>query len=385
MKGLFFCQLCILRKITLVLLKKLSIYILLLFLCTQCTNSDQTQIESKFTRSIPTDIPKNIQFGHILFDYTFDNVPEDGNPDEYKRENSVNETFYFAISNEREFGPSYQFEISKDWQNDYINVEFDVSKPSGYEPDPLNHQGFLVISAERDGLDSFVIYKSFPIQELLKTTNRQMVDVWQRMTVWYQIPPAIQIGDQLKFYIWNPSAGNIHIDNFKATHWPKKLDLSDYGISHSVYENNYEDERMKNATTEKAARGIRSVVISTENQFGKGFSNTIMGMNAEQGDYIHVSLRALKYHHSLNDKSTAKLVYTIRNAEYFYQTFSVDTRIWSEGEQLLDTWKKIDYWFKIPKQVNERDKIEIYTYNPNNTPVFIDDIKIDVWKPNVNL
>ena len=108
-------------------------------------------------------------------------------------------------------------------------------------------------------------------------------------------------------------------------------------------------------------------------------------MNAEQGDYIHVSLQALKYHRCINDKSSAKLVFTIRNAQYFYKSYSIDTRIVDHGNQLENEWKKLDFWFKIPSNISERDKIEIYTYNPNTTPVFIDDLLIDVWKPNSNL
>ena len=46
--------------------------------------------------------------------------------------------------------------------------------------------------------------------------------------------------------------------------WSPKIDLSDFGLSHSVYENNYEDERMKNVSTEKAARGTWSIMISKE-------------------------------------------------------------------------------------------------------------------------
>ena len=80
-------------------------------------------------------------------------------------------------------------------------------------------------------------------------------------------------------------------------------------------------------------------------------------MNAERGDYIHVSLQALKYHHCLSDKQTTGLVFTIRDAKFYYKTFGIDTRIWEEGSQLEDAWKKLEYWLQIPMTVSSATKL----------------------------
>ncbi len=358
----------------------LSLVVLFLFYACESENANQ-EVEANITLPKELVAPKGAFFDYLLFENGFDHIPEGDNPDEYTEEIRRSGKYSFALSNEREFSPSYSNSIEQSMKGKWLKISFDCFKEKT-DVDPKERKTYLVLSCQESATDSMLHYAQFSLYELLRAENKQFVEKWENLTVWYPLPDDLKLGDKLKIYHWNPKGGNIYLDNYKIEVWATQSPKApaNYYLSHGIAEQNYESPS-NGHTKETAARGIGSQVISAKNQFGTGYEGTLEASNIAKEDYVRIVFSALKHDKVVSDKKSASMVVVLRNEQFFYESYFINPRIREQGEQVSGKWVTLEQWVKIPPSVQPQDELKIYTFNPYEMPIYIDDLRVEVWKP----
>ena len=141
----------------------------------------------------------------------------------------------------------------------------------------------------------------------------------------------------------------------------------------------------KQTTKEFAFNGKFSNVISARSehsQYGLGFNSTLSDAELMSGDYLKIIFAALKKHKVKYNSKSARLVVSLeRNKQQlFWDGVAVDSRIIQDGKQATGQWCKVVIWKKIPEGVQPSDFLKVYTWNTQIVPIFIDDLKIELWR-----
>jgi hypothetical protein len=349
-------------------------------------DSDYSAINKNVTFPEAVVQPDGVRFDYLMYENDYNGVPEDGDPTEYGNEEKQSEAsgLYFKLSNKRAFGPGVNAVVQSEKKGGWYYISFACMKPSKEMNKPAD-KGILVVSFERR--DSMLDYRTFPISELLEQQNRQCVDKWETVSIWYKVPEGLKNGDELKIYPWNPTGGDLYLDDFIVETWTgEPLAPRDVVLSHTVTEQNYETSDLAAQTTkETAARGLYSCVLSSQEgkvQYGKGYTGTLAEANIQAGDYVKVSFAGLKKHHVRQATKAANMVISLeRNGtQLFWEGLDVDPRLRKETGQVYGEWVNLEMWQKIPADARGSDLLKIYPWNNNWDPIYIDDLQIDVWR-----
>ncbi|WMX15961.1 hypothetical protein [Aureispira sp. CCB-E] len=331
--------------------------------------------------------PDGVRFDYLMYDNDYNWVPQNGDPTEYGNEHKQSESsgLYFKLSNKRAFGPGVDATVQGEKEGEWYRISFACMKPSKVIVKPEDVKGILVVSFERG--DSVLNYTTYPIQDLLKEQNKQFVDKWETLSVWYEVPKEVQEGDRLKIYPWNPVGGDLYLDDFTVETWTTKA-LKPEGViwSHIVTEQNYETSDLAGQTTkETAARGLFSCVLSSQEgraQYGKGYSGTLASAKIQPGDYVKVAFAGLKKHHVRQVAKSANMVISLERdgKQLFWEGLAIDPRLKKGDRQAYGKWVNLVMWKQIPEDAKETDVLKIYPWNNNLDPIYIDDLQIEVWK-----
>ena len=341
--------------------------------------------EVTFPKEVPA--PEGVRFKYLMFENDFNAIPKDGNPNDYSTKflHSESARRSFVLSNKRKFAPGVNGIITKPKENEWYKISFYCYKPSATVNSPEDLKGTTVISFERG--DSVLHYNSFPITELLKKQNLHIVDKWQKLHFWYEVPSNIQTGDRLKIYQWNPYGGAVYFDDFIVEVWTTKpQEPKGYTLNHILTEQNYETSDLVHQTTkETAVRGMFSCVLSNapgKAQYGKGYKGTLAEAEILPGDYVRVTFAALKKHKvRLYSKSSKMVVSLQRNQQQlFWDGLPIEARIRKDGKQAYGNWVNLEFWKQIPLDSKPGDFLQIYPWNSLSTPIYIDDLKVEVWR-----
>jgi len=360
---------------------------LLFLVCTllliSCGGDDHTEVENNITSPKELEPPQGAVFDYLLSENDFEVIPADKEKAiAYVEENVKAGKYSYILTNKQQFGPGYVQTINNPQKGQWLKTVFDCYKPKG-KVNPNNVKGFLVISYHRG--DSTLYYKSFDIYKLLRAQNKQFIEKWETVTAWYEVPNDIQQGDQLRIYHWNPEGGHVYLDNFKIEAWttnPYKAP-SNYILSHGIIEQNYENPATPGHTKEVAARGVGSIILSKNHAvFGEGYNQPLKTANAEAGDFIRITFSAFKHHLLHHHHNSAAMVVSVKDEKHFYKAIPINPRIWKNGKQVIKEWIKLELWVQIPPNVSPEDQLKVYPYNNTERPIYIDDLLIEVWKPN---
>ncbi|CAA6817865.1 MAG: Unknown protein [uncultured Aureispira sp.] len=330
--------------------------------------------------------PDGVRFDYLMYENDYNSVPTDGDATEYgnKERKSESSGLYFKLSNKRAYGPGVNAVVKSEKIGEWYYISFVCMKPSKGMNKPVD-KGILVVSFERG--DTTLEYKTFPISKLLEQQNKQCVDKWETISVWYKVPAGLQSGDQLKIYPWNPTGGDLYLDDFTVETWTTEpLAPEGVAFSHQLTEQNYETSDLAGQTTkETAARGLFSCVLSSQEgkaQYGKGYIGTLAEAKIQSGDYVKVSFAGLKKHHVRQVAKAANMVISLeRNGtSLFWEGLEVDPRLKQGDRQSYGKWVHLEMWQKIPAEAKGSDLLKIYPWNNNLNPIYIDDLQIEVWR-----
>ncbi len=368
--------------------KLLSYFLIILAIMVAwaCGSDNNSTVDENVTFPKELLAPEGARFSYLLFENDFNAVPKDGNPANYSNEYKKSETsgMSFGLTNKKEFGPGL-FSVVTPKKGQWNKVSFSCFKPSKVVTDPANTKGFAVISYQRG--DSTLYYNSYPIKELLDAQNKQFIDKWEELTVWHKIPEDLQPGDRQKIYQWNPKGGVIYFDDFVVEVWTTEPEVPNgVSLSHGIAEQNYEtDEYPQIKTKETAVRGVQSCVLSGKDgstKFGPGYTGTLAEANLQPGDFVKVSFSALKKHKLRVYMNSASMVVSLLRdgKQLLWEGMHIDPKIQQNGKQVMGTWVKMAMWQQIPADAQPTDMLKIYPWNTQPTPIYIDDLLVEVWK-----
>lgn len=348
--------------------------------------SDYSAINKNVTFPKAIAQPDGIRFDYLMYENDYNGVPTNGDPTEYGNEYKRSEAsgLYFKLSNKRAFGPGVNAIVQGEKKGLWYHISFACMKLSKGMVKPAD-KGILVLSFERG--DSMLSYTTFPISELLEKENKQCVDKWETLSIWSKVPEGLQKGDELKIYPWNPTGGDLYLEDFIVETWTTEA-LAPEGFvrSHIVTEQNYETSDLAAQTTkETAARGLFSCVLSNQKgkaQYGKGYTGTLAEAKVEPNDYVKVSFAGLKKHHVRQATESANMVISLeRNGEQlFWEGLAIDPRLSKGNGQVYGKWVNLEMWQQIPADAKGSDFLKIYPWNNNWNPIYIDDLQIEVWR-----
>lgn len=350
-------------------------------------DADYSAINKNVTFPKAVAQPEGLRFDYLMYENDYNGVPKDGNPAEYGNEYKRSESLglYFILTNKRAFSPGMDAVIKKEKKGTWYHISFACMKASKLIVKPSDEKGVLVVSFERG--DSTLDYRTYPIQELLEQQNKQLVDKWETLAVWYEVPKNLQKEDRVKIYVWNPSGGDLYIDDLAVETWTTEP-LAPKGVawSHTLTEQNYETSDLAGQTTkETAARGLFSCVLSSQEgkvQYGKGYTGTLGESKIQAGDYVKVSFAGLKKHYVRQIAKSANMVISLeRNGEQlFWEGLEIDPRLRKGEGQAYGKWVNLEMWQKIPAGAQGSDLLKIYPWNNNWDPIYVDDLQIEVWR-----
>lgn len=349
--------------------------------------SDYSEINKNVTFPKGVVAPDGVRFDYLMYENDYNGVPQDGDPKEYenKYQQSESSGLYFKLSNKRAFGPGIDAVVKQEKKGEWYHIHFACMKPSKVIVKPANTKGIIVVSFERG--DSVLSYTTYPIDELLKEQNKQFIDKWETLSIWYKVPDGLQNGDRLKIYPWNPIGGDLYLDDFTVETWTTKP-LAPQGVEWNriVTEQNYEtSDLIAQTTKETAARGLYSCVLSSEKgraQYGKGYTGTLEEAQIQPGDYVKVAFAALKKHYVRQANKAASMVISLqRNKEQlFWEGFIIDPRLVEGNKQSYGKWINLEMWQKIPEDAEPTDLLKVYPWNNNLNPIYVDDLRVEVWR-----
>ncbi len=349
-----------------------------------CNHNDVSTVEANITYPTELEPPQGAVFDYLLFENDYDIAPYGENPKDYTTEVLHSGKYSLMLTSQRVYGPGYEGTIKPMRPKSWLKISGDFFRKAG-DADPMANQGNIVISYHRGVKDSTVFYINYPIQQLLKAQNKQLVEKWENLALWQEIPANVQPGDKIKIYPWNPNGDAIYIDNLKGEIWtqsPLKAPTN-FTRSHLLVEQNYEDSNTPGYTKETASRGMASVILSANNSvFASGYQATLAEAKAATGDFIRVSCKALKHHKVSLSEPAALLVGSIRDESSFYFSRAIDPRIRTREGQVSQQWVTIEMWFEVPADANANDLLKVYGFNPHPTPIYLDDLQVEVWKAN---
>ncbi len=371
-------------------MKNYSFWLFVCLIVAACTPVNTEQVEQRISFPKEVTVPQGAVFDYLLFEQDFEHLPPTV---ANKKENELAQKRYnnkyarkgkyaYQLSAPASYSLGYEGVADanpKKWLR--VSCDFmQVGNPA-YAQEDFSH---LVVSYQDQAADSTIFYQQFVVQELLQQQNKQLVDKWENLAVWVQVPATVTTTTLLKIYCWNPSETPIYIDNLKAEYWttqPAKAP-SHYVKNHIVTEQNYEDATIAGHTKETAQRGVGSTMISKQHSlYAQGYTGTLEQANAVAGDYIHVTFAAFKHHHVALATPAATMVGVVQDESAYYVNQAIDPRIRDQSGQVNQQWTKQEMWFEIPQGTQPNHALKVYGYNPNDRPIYIDDLQIEVWKP----
>ena len=358
-----------------------------LFLLWSCGSDSNTPNNVTFPKELTQ--PEGIRFDFLMYENGYNAVPEGANHHHYAREFQYSESsgMCFKLDETRRYAPGLNGIVKTPRKGEWYKTSFACFKEIANKPDIT--KGVLVVSYSRG--DSTTSYEKFILDDLLEAQNKQIIGKWEDISVWYKIPDFVEAGDRLQIYHWNPQGGPLYIDNFVVEVWTDEpLAPNDVALSHPVYEQNYETSDLANQSTkETAARGLYSCILSglpKHKAYGAGYQKTLGEANIQAGDYIKVTFAALKKHKVRQHSSASCMVMSLERGQQqlFWEGLSVDPRIVKDGKQAYGEWVRLEAWQKIPDDAQASDLLKVYPWNNLPNPIYIDDILIEVWRPNTS-
>lgn len=346
---------------------------------------------TRTAKTLPKPDPA-LEFDYLLYDNDYNGVPIDEDPTHYTNKvlDSIQVGLVYQLTNERAFAPGLYATVSPAKSPTWYHLTLRVLKLSKDVRKPLSAKGMIVFSWDRK--DSTIHYSTYAINDLLKQQNRQMIDKWETVETWHQVPSDIQEGDLLKIYVWNPEGGTIYIDDLAVTAWSKPAAVP-LAISNEntrlLVDYNYEHENPSLTITNKYAhRGVYSNVVgnlTNYSPYGKTYETTLGDQQLEAGDALRIRFAALKQDKLLRSDHVAFIVCSVeRNGTNIYwKSMGINTRLWKHGQQLMQEWKVLEWWQVLPKDSRPTDVLKVYVWNNYGTLIYIDDLSIEVVKPMV--
>ena len=155
-----------------------------------------------------------------------------------------------------------------------------------------------------------------------------------------------------------------------------------------LYENNFEDSTCTNFVSKPVFKGKYCY------QVGKEFSlDTFVNVgesNIKAGDYVKLSINGFFYEKDRESTrwSVPMIVCTFtkpdekeHKSSYLHISSFIGNKtfnFWHTGT--AEEWGEAYFYVKVPKNIQDTDNLKIYVWNPTKRLIFLDDLKVELWR-----
>lgn len=340
------------------------------------------QVPSESTSSaiqlpIPVDTAKGLDFDCLIYENDFNQLPADGDVDAYLQSNKdALPGFVFRIDNIRQFSPGLQAFVKTPSNQQCFRISMDLYKAAddilGYE----NTKGTVVVSWHRQ--DSTISYQQYPVVDWLKQYHRHLVNHWENIVIWSDVPDSIIAGDQLKVYLYNPYGGPLLMDNLKIERWIRKE--AQQTLS-SEFKTLLQRDFVKASADrewlqDSSYQNLKSAVVVNQPKaysFLTIYTQLLSDSTIQGGHEIKVSLVANRAEKIRFYGQSTQLVVSVErnNKAVYWKGQPVEAKMVREGHQVVDAWIDVKGSFVLPDSLQRGDVLKVYLWNQQLRPLFV--------------
>ncbi len=162
--------------------------------------------------------------------------------------------------------------------------------------------------------------------------------------------------------------------HLKAVAYPPKQETisRDSIISQKIIQYDFDNDAQNAYNTFEYFSGGHSLKLDKQLEYSSTFASTYSELKNEDISYVEVSLMAKK----IDEENEATLIISFEypNGQIFrYDNYPIGLLI------NTDSWEKINFSVKIPT-MGEKDIMKIYVWNKSNFPLYIDNMRIELFK-----
>jgi len=153
-----------------------------------------------------------------------------------------------------------------------------------------------------------------------------------------------------------------------------------------LYFNNFEDSTSVQYTSLDVKNGQYAYVFNKDKDASPHFKKTIGELDLQAGDWIRVSLYCMRKYQGNNIYQMSTLITAFdRNHESIKWRYAkLDNKMGNTQNSLWggkpNIWEEVVFWTKIPKGLQASDTFKTYVWNPTPNMMYIDDMKVEIWK-----
>lgn len=162
--------------------------------------------------------------------------------------------------------------------------------------------------------------------------------------------------------------------HLKAVAYPPKVETISHDsiLSKKIIEYNFDNDAQNAYNTSQFFSASHSLKLDKQLEYSSTFTSTFSELKNEDISYIEVSLMAKK----IDEENEGTLIVSFENPNgqiFRYDSYPIGLLI------NTDSWEKINYSLKIPPMA-DNDIMKIYVWNKSDYPLFIDDMRIELYK-----
>lgn len=147
---------------------------------------------------------------------------------------------------------------------------------------------------------------------------------------------------------------------------------------------NPNENTTKNISSKHAHSGANSF-LSQKGIFSPSVNKKIKDLDIEAGNWIKATTWAYREHRALEIYRNNSLICSIeRNGKsVVYKAIRIDNKI-NDGTSFwggkVNEWGEVSFYVKVPDDLQPDDLIKVFVWNNIGQPLFVDDIKAEIYK-----
>lgn len=154
----------------------------------------------------------------------------------------------------------------------------------------------------------------------------------------------------------------------------------------TLYEYDFEDSIDQNYVKTITHYGQYAYKLTTEKQYSPGLNVSIQESGAVAGQWVRFSAWAYKEKREPSWWTMPVLVITFERDSHIlkYRQVRIDSKLDNPRHSLWGgkggVWGEVHFFVKVPERLKPDDRLKAFVSNGTGYPVYLDDMKVEVWE-----
>lgn len=218
---------------------------------------------------------------------------------------------------------------------------------------------------------------------------------WLNLFNTYQFSEGILWSeDANKAYFWR-ILGKTKLDYLDMVTYDSgeaQPDSSDLEFVKQLYFHDFNDSTSANHILIDTEKKDFAYIMNEDVEFSPGLANTAKELGIQRDNWLRVSVRALrKYDWGIDIYRQSLLVVSMGQKPdgkfKKIRQIRADNKPGNEVNDLWNgrsnVWGEAYFWVQVPKDIAAEDVVKAYVWQPNSPDIFIDDLKVELWRERI--